>query len=259
VTENRATAIHEKVYLAGGRHGYRDTVIDLAFAGKKNPMERMFGVPRTRRTFLEGVLAATAGAAVIPWTGSTAPAQDDDILSRDAVLRDPDVIALTAPQGDLTIVEYFDYQCPYCRNVYPELMKVVQDDGKVRFLVKDWPILGEDSVYAARISLAARYQDKYAQAHAALITAPRRITRALANERLAQAGIDISRATADFDIYRTEIDALLARNDLQARAFGFKGTPVFIVGTFRLPGALDGAGFRQIIADARAAAAKIAP
>jgi protein-disulfide isomerase len=138
-------------------------------------------------------------------------------------------------------------------------MTIMQEDGKVRFLVKDWPILGEDSVYAARITLAARYQDKYAQAHEALITSPRRITRALANERLAQAGVDVSRATADFDIHRAEIDALLARNDLQARAFAFKGTPSFIVGTFRLPGLLDGAGFRRIIADARAAAAKTAP
>ena len=219
----------------------------------------MVGTAGARRRFLQGMLAATAGSAIAPWAALRARAQGDDLLSRDAILRDPDVIALTAPDGDLTIVEYFDYQCPYCRKVYPDLMKVAEEDGKVRFIVKDWPVLGQDSVYAARISLAARYQDKYPQAHEALITASRRLTRTMIDERLAQAGIDVSRAASDLDAHKTEIDALLARNHQQARGLGFRGTPGFIVGTFRVPGVLDGAGFRQAIADARAAAAKEKP
>lgn len=222
-------------------------------------MAQIFEAPHTRRRFLEGALAVTAGAAVIPWTASIAPAQDDDVLSRDAVLRDPEVIPLTAPDGDLTIVEFFDYQCPYCRKVHPELLKVVQDDGKVRLVVKDWPILGQDSVYAARMALAARYQDKYSQAHQALISATRKLNQTAINDRLVQGGIDVKRAAADLEAHKAKIDALLARNDLQARSLGFQGTPGYIVGTFRLPGFLDAAGFRQIIADARAAAAKQQP
>jgi protein-disulfide isomerase len=222
-------------------------------------MEPMLGARRTRRIVLTGILAATAGAAALPWAVSRLRAQGDDPLSRDAILRDPDIIPLTAPDGDLTIVEYFDYQCPYCRQVYPDLMKVAEEDGKVRFIVKDWPVLGQDSVYAARISLAARYQNKYPQAHEALITASRRLTRTMIDERLAEAGIDVKRAAADLDAHKADIDALLARNHQQARGLGFRGTPGFIVGTFRVPGVLDGAGFRRAIADARAAAAKEKP
>ena len=65
-----------------------------------------------------------------------------DTLSRDAVLRDPDIPDLGNPQGDLTIVEYFDYQCPYCKKAAPDLAQVVREDGKVRIVLKDWPIFG---------------------------------------------------------------------------------------------------------------------
>ncbi|MPZ40686.1 MAG: thioredoxin domain-containing protein [Rhizobiales bacterium] len=211
----------------------------------------------TRRSFLELALATLAAPVIAPWNSAAlAQSDDDDILSRNAVLRDPGIPALTAPNGDLTIVEYFDYQCPYCRKVYPELMNIVQADGKIRLIVKDWPILGDDSIYAARMSLAARYQDKYPEAHEALITAPRRLTRQITDDRLAGIGIDINRANVDLKSHRQDIDSLLARNDQQARALRFQGIPAFIVGTFRLPGALDSVGFRQIIADARALAAK---
>ena len=71
-------------------------------------------------------------------------AQDDDenVLTEALVLRDPDIPVTGNPNGDITIVECFDYHCPYCRKVEPELRQVVQDDGKVRLVLKDWPILG---------------------------------------------------------------------------------------------------------------------
>ena len=179
-----------------------------------------------------------------------------DPLSRDAVLRDPDVPVLGNPEGDITIVEFFDYQCPHCRKIHPVLFDIVRNDGKIRLVVKDWPIFGEDSVYAAKLSLASKYQEKYREAHEALITASRKLTRQLAHERLAQAGIDLTRATRDADIHANDITALLLRNDLQAKAFGFPGTPAFIIGTFRVPGVLTAEGFHAAIADARKAAVK---
>jgi len=66
----------------------------------------------------------------------------DDTLSRDAVLRDPEIPALGNPDGDLTVVEYFDYQCPYCKKLAPEIAQVVREDGKIRLVLKDWPIFG---------------------------------------------------------------------------------------------------------------------
>ena len=178
------------------------------------------------------------------------------MLTEALVLRDPDIPALGNLDGDITIVEYFDYQCPYCRKLEPELRQVVQDDGKVRLVQKDWPVLGPTSVIAARTALATRYQDKYLQAHEALIGVNSKLTEPRILEVLAAAGIDVDRAIRDLAANAKAIDTILARNNDQARAFGFNGTPSFIVGKFRVPGVLTMPQFEQAIADARKAANK---
>ncbi len=211
--------------------------------------------PSRRQAF--GVLAVAAAALAAGGREALAKsdgAKPDDVLSEAAVLRDPDIPAAGNRAGDVTIVEYFDYQCPYCRKVEPELRQVAQDDGKVRLVFKDWPILGGASIYAARMALATRYQNKYVEAHDALIGLNARLTEAVARDLLAKAGIDVGRATRDLQNNARAIDAVLARNDDQAKAFGFRGTPSFIVGKFRVPGVLTMAQFDQAIADARAAA-----
>lgn len=175
---------------------------------------------------------------------------------RESVLRDPDVPSIGNPQGDITIVEYFDYQCPYCKKVDPVLVKLASEDGKLRIVMKDWPIFGGASQYAARMVLASKYQDKYHEAHAALIGASTKLSEAVVQKLLGDAGIDVDRATRDVETHKPAIEALLVRNNEQAEAFGFQGTPAFIVGTFRVPGVLDAAGFKQAIADARTAARK---
>ena len=182
--------------------------------------------------------------------------QPDDILSRDSVLRDPDIPSLGNPNGDLTVVEFFDYQCPYCKKLAPDLATLVQEDGNIRIVLKDWPIFGDASVLAAKLALASKYQNKYAAAHDALIGADGKLTAAAVNDLLAKAGVDVATATADLQAHEKSIDDLLARNSAQAEAFGFEGTPGFIVGTFRVPGVLEMKMFRQVIADARAAAKK---
>jgi len=191
-------------------------------------------------------------------SAQTAPAQEQavssDILSKDAVLRDPEIPALGNPKGDITIVEYFDYQCPYCKKISPVLDQVLKDDGNVRLVLKDWPILGDPSGYAARLVLATKYQNKYEAAHRALIVRVGRLTEAVIDETLAQAGVDVAKAKSDLAANKAAIDALLKRNNEQAEAFGFRGTPVFIVGTFRIPGGLTAEQFKLAIADARKAA-----
>ena len=208
---------------------------------------------RTRREAL-GVLGA--GVVMLGIAPRAALALDTDkVLTEALVLRDPDIPAAGNVDGDITIVEYFDYNCPYCRKIAPELRQVVQDDGKVRLVLKDWPILGEVSVKASRIALACKYQDKFIQAHDALIGVSSKLTEPRISELLAGAGIDIDRATRDLATNAKAIDAIIARNNDQATAFGFKGTPSFIVGKFRVPGALSMADFERVIADARQAAA----
>ena len=175
----------------------------------------------------------------------------DDLLTRESVLRDPEIPSLGNPKGDVTIVEYFDYRCPYCKKVDPELMRVAQEDGKVRIVFKDWPIFGAVSIYAAKMALASKYQNKYLEAHKALIGARSSLTEASVRDLLDKAGVDVARATADLQTNEKTIDALLARNNSQAEAFGFQGTPAYIIGTFRVPGVLDAASFKQAISDAR--------
>jgi protein-disulfide isomerase len=213
--------------------------------------------PRTRRETL-GALGAGAlmlGLEIAPGS-AWAQSDDDNVLTEALVLRDPDIPVAGNANGDISIVEYFDYQCPYCRKLEPELRQVVQDDGKVRLVLKDWPILGPVSVTAARMALASKFQDKFLQAHEALIGVNSKLTEPRIHELLAGAGIDVDRATRDLATNAEAIDAILARNNDQATAFGFKGTPSFIVGKFRVPGVLTMAEFDQVIADARKAAAR---
>lgn len=172
-----------------------------------------------------------------------------------AVLHDPEVPVAGNVGGDISIVEWFDYQCPYCRKLEPELRQVVQDDGKVRLVWKDWPILGPVSVIAAKMALACKYQDKYTQAHDALLGINSRLTEPKIDEVLAGAGIDIDRARRDAAANEKAIVAVLTRNNEQAEGLGFKGTPSFIVGKFRVPGVLTMDQFEQVIADARKAKA----
>ena len=212
--------------------------------------------PRCTRRETFRVLGA--GAAMLGLAPGSALAQRDNetVLMEAMVLRDPDIPVAGNPDGDITIVEYFDYQCPYCRKIEPEIRQVVQDDGKVRLVYKDWPVLGPVSTVAARMALATKYQDKYVAAHDALMGTASRLTEPRIRELLAGAGIDVDRAARDLEANGKAIDAILARNNDQALAFGFKGTPSFIVGKFRVPGALTMADFERVIADARKAAAK---
>jgi protein-disulfide isomerase len=207
--------------------------------------------PNRRQTLsLLGAGSAALGLGVLR---SPARAAGDDVLNEELVLRDPDIPAAGNASGDITIVEYFDYQCPYCRKLEPELRQVVHEDGKVKLVWKDWPILGPMSVTAARMALASRYQDKFASAHDALMAVNAKLTEGRIREALAGAGIDVDRLDRDLAGNATAIDATLTRNNDQATAFEFRGTPAFIVGKFRVPGALTMAQFGQVIADARKA------
>jgi protein-disulfide isomerase len=210
---------------------------------------------RSRREALGliGVSAALLGAAAM--SRSALAQGDETILTEALVLRDPEIPAAGNVDGDISIVEWFDYNCPYCRKIEPELRQVIQDDGKVRLVLKDWPILGPVSKVASRMALAAKYQDKFMAAHEAMIGVASKLTEPRIGELLSGAGIDMDRLKRDLETNAKAIDAILARNNDQALAFGFKGTPSFIVGKFRVPGVLTMAEFEMVIADARKAKA----
>jgi protein-disulfide isomerase len=206
-------------------------------------------------------LIALGGASMLAGLSTSALAAPKDttlpmenILSEAAVLRDPDLFVAGNPDGDITIVNYTDYQCPYCRKSDVDLRQVVKDDGKIRLVFKEWPVLGPASVAAARMVMAAKYQDKYLPAHEAMITSTTRLTDDIIRERLAAAGIDVNRASKDLEANKAKIEEILARNNNQAKAFGFRGTPAFIIGKFRVNSPLNAMQFERAVLDARKAA-----
>ncbi|MDB5616742.1 DsbA family protein [Tardiphaga sp.] len=211
---------------------------------------------RTTRRGALGLLGAGAVLLGFAPVAAVAANGDEKVLNEALVLRDPDIPVAGNPDGDITIVEYFDFQCPYCRKLAPELNAAVKQDGRVRLVHKDWPILGPVSVYAARLVLATRYQNKFVEAHDAVISLDVKLTESGTRDRLAKAGIDVDRAVADLLAHQEAIAATLKRTDEQATAFGFNGTPAFIIGKFRVPGPLTQEQFGQAIADARKANAK---
>jgi len=196
-----------------------------------------------------------AGLVVIG-TGSAglfAARADAQELTVEQVLFDPDLPALGNPEGDVTIVEFFDYQCPYCKKNHPTLMKVAESDGKLRIVMKDWPIFGAASVYASQLVLGAVELGQYAPAHEALMATPARLSNAQIDAALTGAGLDIGAAMNSYKAERARWDALLARNASQAALFGLAGTPAFIIGRTIYPGALDADMLRQAVAEARKA------
>jgi protein-disulfide isomerase len=197
------------------------------------------------------VLAFTAAGIQLQKAGATT--SGEDTLSREAILHDPLIPAEGNSQGDITIVEYFDYRCLPCKAVNPVLQQIIREDGHIRLVFKDWPIFGGISTYAARLGLAAKFQNKYSEAHTALISMQGKLSTESVLRTLAKAGIDISRAQRDLAVNHQEIDAILARNQEQATALGFEGTPALMIGDFRVPAAFNTAHFKQYIADARTA------
>src|SRR6201991_3809026 len=145
----------------------------------------------TRRQALGLMGAGAAALGLAPRAVLAHDNHEDNVLTEVLVLRDPDVPVIGNPNGDISIVEWFDYNCPYCRKLAPELRQVVQDDGKVRLVLKDWPILGPVSKVAARMALAARYQNKFEAAHEAMISVNSRITESRIAELLSGAGLDM--------------------------------------------------------------------
>lgn len=209
----------------------------------------------SRRTLAQIFAVAGARYLIAPARADDNPSEAD--VSREAILRDPATPTTGNPKGDLTIVVFFDYNCPYCKQSEPELMRLVKTDGRIRLVYKDWPILTEASIKGAQWALAAKYQGRYDEAHFAMMAIPGpKIPAERMREAIAKAGVDMDRLDADLQTHAGEITALLRRNLAQADSLGLQGTPAYIVGQYRVTSALNYEGFKRVAADARAHAAK---
>jgi protein-disulfide isomerase len=163
--------------------------------------------------------------------------------------RDPASPVEGNPQGRVTIVEFFDYQCGYCKRQAVELKKLLDQDRDVRIVYKDLPILGPPSVFAARAALAAQKQGKHAALHAALMATDERLTEPLVLQAAKQSGLDV--AQLEKDMADPSVTAALERNFELQRKLHIQGTPALVVGTEFVGGAVDLNALRELVGRAR--------
>jgi len=165
------------------------------------------------------------------------------------ILEDPTSPVGGNPQGNVTIVEFFDYRCPYCKQMEPALEALLREDGNIRIVYKEFPILGKDSVYASHMALAAKKQGKYDAFHAAMMATKGHIDEGVVEQVAKSVDLDLGRAQSDMGA--AEIDDIISRNEDLARALNIQGTPAFLIGEELIPGAVDIATLREKIALAR--------
>jgi protein-disulfide isomerase len=236
----------------------------LACAVVIGPQPRSIGaaeIPAAQRQAIEGIihdyLMKNPDVLIEALRGA------EDKLSRDAdakatkalgdhraeIFDDPATPVGGNPQGDVSIVEFFDYRCPYCKQVLPSLQTLLDEDRKLRFVYKELPVLGRESVVAAHAALAARRQSKYETFHAAMMATRGQITEETIYKVAGSVGLDVERLKQDMT--SPEIDQALKANLALADALNIHGTPGFIIGDRIVPGAIDLDALKNMIADAR--------
>ncbi len=165
------------------------------------------------------------------------------------LLSDPESPSGGNATGDVVIVDFNDYQCPYCKRAHQALKSVVAADGKVKVVYKDLPILGEPSRIAALAAMAAVKQGKHLALHNALMEFSGKLDRDRILEIAASVGLDVTLLQKDMD--DPKFKQLIDRNMALAGALGVRGTPAFVIGDQFVPGAIDADALKQLIAEAR--------
>jgi protein-disulfide isomerase len=170
-----------------------------------------------------------------------------------AILSQP---LLTPPsgssKGDVTVVEYFDYNCPICRQIEPQLRKLLANESRVRLIHKDWPVFGDASAYAAYCSFAAARQGRYEVAHDALIGSKQDLdSKEDVRKVMREAGFDLQKIDADISIHEQEYARMLERNRQETIALRLRGTPGLIIGDQLVPGGLQYSQLVTLVAQAR--------
>jgi protein-disulfide isomerase len=160
------------------------------------------------------------------------------------------------PDGDVTIVEFADYRCGYCKAAMPRMAELLAEDDGIRLVLKEFPILGPDSLYAAQAAIAASRvaPERYAAVHEALMGFRGEMSEAQVLRLISDAGVDAEAVRAEMAEAEAEIDALLRANYEVARALQIQGTPSFVIGGAVARGLPDISVLREMVAEARAEA-----
>ena len=168
--------------------------------------------------------------------------------SKEEIFRSPLDYALGSGDTDVTIVEYFDYNCGWCKRALTEVTKLTKSDPKVRVVMKEFPIFGEHSEYAARAAMASKPQGKYWEFHVALMK-ERRVTKDNVMQIAARVGLDVDKLKAEME--DPKYAAAIQKNQQIATSLGIEGTPGFIIDSKVNPGYLPEAQLKTLIADIR--------
>ena len=168
---------------------------------------------------------------------------------RDALERDPGDPVLGNPDGDVTIVEFFDYQCGYCKTMMKPLMELVEEDGNIRLVLKEFPILSPTSETAALASLAADRQGKYKSFHTELLALRGRLTPEAIFQVALEAGLDVEKLKADMK--DPALQGQVRKSFELAQLLSIQGTPAFTIGEHVVPGAISKEQLADLVAEAR--------
>jgi len=156
------------------------------------------------------------------------------------------------PKGDVTIVEFFDYRCPYCKQMQPHMQTLLKEDGKIRLILKELPVLGPESVIASRAALAALEQGKggkYMAFHDAMMGFRGQLSDTEIFRMAKEAGLDVAKLKTDMQA--PKVEAALRANLALADRLGIQGTPGFVIGDELVPGAVSLDSLRQLVKAAR--------
>lgn len=168
---------------------------------------------------------------------------------RNALLNPNENTIIGNPSGDVTVVEFFDYNCGYCKSMFPAVKEILEEDSDVRMVMKEFPILGPGSVIAARAALASREQGKYAELHMALLSHKGALNQNSVEAVAKNIGLNVEKLRVDME--KPEINEILGNNMALARDLGIEGTPALIIGKTLVPGAIGVDRLRNLIADER--------
>ena len=156
--------------------------------------------------------------------------------NREQIERHPMTPATGNPEADVTVVEFFDYNCPYCKKVFEYMTELEKEDPNLRVVWKEFPILGPVSRYASRVAMAAHRQGMYMAFHTAAMNGPRLVSKEQVLKIAARAGLDM--AQLENDLQDPAIEAYLDETNQLADALGINGTPGFVIGDEIVSGAI---------------------
>ena len=171
------------------------------------------------------------------------------VMHQSELLHDPASPVSGDPVGEVTVVEFFDYRCGFCQRAAGSVTQLQKDDARVRIVYKDFPILGADSVQAAKAALASRSQGRHQAFHEALLATKGDLTKEQILQVASDVGLDTKKLTADMD--NPEWLTIIERNRALASDLGITGTPAFVVGNELVPGATDLTTLKNLVAGAR--------